>query len=53
MVVVGNPYLLSMDKYWKEFLKYVVENGKLSLIRISGVVMGGAGGAAAPPTFGK
>ena len=28
MVVIGNPYLLSMDKWWKELLKYVLEKGK-------------------------
>merc|ERR1712029_691276 len=27
MVVIGNPYLLSMDKWWKELLKYVLEKG--------------------------
>merc|ERR1712223_1586091 len=26
MVVVGNPYLLNTDKYWKSLLKYIVEN---------------------------
>merc|ERR1711988_1204171 len=26
MVVVGNPYLLCMDKWWKDLLKYIVEN---------------------------
>merc|ERR1711983_495564 len=28
MVVIGNPYLLCMDKYWKEFLKYSLNNSK-------------------------
>ena len=28
LVVIGNPYLLSMDKWWKELLKYVFVNGK-------------------------
>merc|ERR1712223_411507 len=27
LVVIGNPYLLSMDKWWKELLKYVFVNG--------------------------
>ena len=29
MVVIGNPYLLSMDKWWKELLKYVLEKGQI------------------------
>ena len=28
MVVIGNPHLLSMDKWWKEFLKYSLNNSK-------------------------
>merc|ERR1711974_584916 len=27
LMVIGNPYLLSMDKWWKELLKYVLNNG--------------------------
>jgi len=26
MVVIGNPYLLCMDKHWKDLLKYIIEN---------------------------
>ena len=32
MVVIGNPHLLSMDKWWKEFLKYSLNNRKYKYI---------------------
>ena len=33
MVVIGNPHLLSMDKWWKEFLKYSLNNRKYIFFR--------------------
>ena len=35
MVVIGNPHLLSMDKWWKEFLKYSLNNSKSFLSTFS------------------
>jgi helicase MOV-10 len=31
LVVVGNPFLLSMDHYWKELIQFAKANGDLSL----------------------
>ena len=32
MVVIGNPYLLCMDKYWRDLLKYIIENRKYNCL---------------------
>jgi hypothetical protein len=32
LVVVGNPFLLSMDVYWKELIQFAINNGILSFL---------------------
>ena len=34
MVVIGNPYLLSMDHHWKELLRFTLDNSKSLLFTL-------------------
>merc|ERR1719510_1334255 len=35
LIVVGNPNLLSLDSYWREFIRYTIENGGYTGVRFN------------------
>lgn len=42
LIIVGNPRLLSLDKYWRSLLKYCMENNAYCGVKLSSTAFDGA-----------